>query len=65
VVDPKAATHTLFVTYRSADQVDPASLGDGDLAVTGPDGYVIEIKGFQVADTKGNHAFPFTCRGCA
>src|SRR5262249_39572161 len=43
VADPKATTHTLPVAYRSADQIDPASLGD-DLTVTGPDGKPLTVK---------------------
>ncbi len=44
VADPKAATHTLLVAYRSASQIDPESLGDEDLAVIGPDGKPLAVK---------------------
>jgi hypothetical protein len=44
VADPGAATHTLAVAYRSADHIDPESLGDGDLSVTGPDGKPLVVR---------------------
>jgi hypothetical protein len=44
VADSKAAAHTLTVAYRSADQIDPASLGDDDLSVTGPDGKPLVVR---------------------
>jgi hypothetical protein len=43
VADLKVATHTLRVAYRSADQIDPASLGD-NLTVTGPEGKELAVK---------------------
>jgi hypothetical protein len=44
VPDPNTTTHTLRVAYRSANQIDPASLGNGDLSVTGPDGSPLGVK---------------------
>lgn len=44
VADAKAAVHVLRVAYRSADQIDLASLGDDDLTVTGPDGKPLAVK---------------------
>jgi hypothetical protein len=44
VADPKAVTHTLHVAYRSAEQIDPKTLGDSDLTVTGPDGKSLAVK---------------------
>jgi hypothetical protein len=44
IPDPKAATHTLLVAYHSGNHIDPASLGDDDLAVTGPAGKRLTVK---------------------
>jgi len=44
VADPKATAHRIHVAYRSADQIDPKSLGDDDLIVTGPDGKALSVK---------------------
>jgi hypothetical protein len=44
VADPKASEHTLRVAYRSAEQIDPTSLGDDDLEVTSPDGKALAVQ---------------------
>lgn len=43
VADPKATAHVLRVVYRSADPIDPSSLGD-DLSVRGPSGRELHVK---------------------
>lgn len=44
VADPASSVHLLGVAYRSADQIDPETLGDADLAVTTPDGKPLVVK---------------------
>lgn len=44
VADPTAAVHALRVAYRSAEPIDPRSLGDDDLTVAGPDGKTLAVK---------------------
>lgn len=44
VANPKAAAHTLAVAYRTAEHIDPDSLDDNDLSVTGPDGKPLVVK---------------------
>lgn len=44
VADPLAEQHTIAIAYRSAEQIDTPTLGDSDLAVTGPDGQTLSVK---------------------
>ncbi len=44
IADPKAGKHVLRVAYKSAEQIDPSGLRDGNLSVTGPDGKALAVK---------------------
>lgn len=44
VADARAAEHILRVAYRSAEQIDPASLGDEDIEVSGSDSKPLTVK---------------------
>jgi hypothetical protein len=59
VADPETNTHTLRVAYRSAEQVDPKSLGSDDLAVTGPDGKPLAVR-LVAGNEPGNRPYRVT-----